>query len=197
MSLLTWSPVSDPRPATGTLSVPWQMISGYLIKDKEAKEVPSLTLLEPHWWRAQDMARGTDKDFQQGLCKAKTTSLRPVARILAHHRISLLHNFSAILCLASCLSISTHLTILSAILCSNVHSFFWPLTYWPFPYFHLGFIIANLILYLVAPSVHCTIDFICIMTRNSKRIFALNYAFFKFSKYFSIYIFCRIRARIN
>lgn len=76
--------------------------------------------------------------------------------------------------------------------------FLWPLTYWPFPHFHLGFIIANFILYLVAPSVHCIISFICLMTRHSKRILALNYAlFFNFSKYFSIYIFLRIRARIN
>lgn len=73
--------------------------------------------------------------------------------------------------------------------------FLWLLTYRPSPHFHVGFIIANFILHLIAPSVHCTIAFICLMTRHSKTILGLNYTFFKFSKCFSIYIFLRIRDR--
>jgi hypothetical protein len=65
----------------------------------------------------------------------------------------------------------------------------WPLTHWPCPHFHLGFIIANFILSLVPPSVlHGIIGLISLRTWHCLTILALNYIFLiKFSKYFSIH----------
>lgn len=48
----------------------------------------------------------------------------------------------------------------------------WPLAFWPFPHSHLGFIIANFILYLVPPSVHCVIGSDGHMTRHGRRMSA-------------------------
>lgn len=70
---LTWFPVTDARPATGTLSVPWEMISENQEREKEA---PSLASLECQWWWAQTLPWKESQDFQQSPCKAKEISIR-------------------------------------------------------------------------------------------------------------------------